>query len=168
MFDNCSFLVSLPDGVVPQIRTPASLSWSPHWHAPILPLGRNPFRFPDGCVFSHQFVSEKHAAAPTGKAAFWEGADMKVKSVTKFGLGELLVSKEVLLAISAREIADAIARHFRGDWGDLSKEDRDENELALEKGFRLFSVYHGSDGKKFWVITEADRSATTVLLPDEY
>ncbi len=62
-----------------------------------------------------------------------------------------------------------IARHAAGDWGErLSKEDRAENRLALEKGdLRLFSVYETRLGK-LWVITEADRSSTCILTPDEY
>jgi len=62
-----------------------------------------------------------------------------------------------------------IARHAHGDWGEkLSKEDRDENTLALKAGdLRLFSVYETRLGK-LWVITEADRSSTCILTPDEY
>jgi hypothetical protein len=63
---------------------------------------------------------------------------------------------------------DLFARHVRGDWGDLSKEDKAENELSLKEGFRIFSAYKLSTGVKVWVITEADRSATTILLPSEY
>ena len=55
-----------------------------------------------------------------------------------------------------------------GDWGDCAPEDAAENEFALGKYLRLFSVYHSATGEKFWVITEADRSVTTVLLPEEY
>jgi hypothetical protein len=53
-----------------------------------------------------------------------------------------------------------LGRHLR--------DDRKENELSLEKGFRLLSVYQSADGVKFWVITEADRSVTTVLMPEDY
>jgi hypothetical protein len=60
-----------------------------------------------------------------------------------------------------------IARHAAGDWGDLDKHDRRANEEALKTGARLLSAYT-LEGVKFWVITEADRSATTVLLPSEY
>ena len=58
-------------------------------------------------------------------------------------------------------------RHHRGDWGDLDSDDLDANEDALHTGARLFSVYLIND-VKFWVITEADRSSTTILLPSEY
>jgi hypothetical protein len=58
-----------------------------------------------------------------------------------------------------------LARHSVGDWGDLAEEDRRENELSLVQGFRLLSAYHLTTGVKIWVITESDRSATTILLP---
>ena len=62
-----------------------------------------------------------------------------------------------------------MAGHFRsGDWGDVCEEDRKENEFSLENHLRLFSVYHLGDGTKIWIITEADRSVTTILLPSEY
>jgi hypothetical protein len=61
----------------------------------------------------------------------------------------------------------SLQRHLSGDWGDLCKEDKQENEFSLREGFRLFSAYEDGD-KKIWIITEADRSATTVLFPDEY
>jgi hypothetical protein len=57
---------------------------------------------------------------------------------------------------------------MRGDWGEVCEEDRQENELALRQGFRLLSVYTTQAGEKLWVISEADRSATTLLLPQEY
>ena len=55
-----------------------------------------------------------------------------------------------------------------GNWGDLSDEDVKENELSLEQGFRLSSRYQTTKGERLWIITEADRSATTILLPIEY
>jgi hypothetical protein len=54
------------------------------------------------------------------------------------------------------------------DWGELSDEDVQENELSLREGFRLLSAYRTAKGQKIWIITEADRSATTILLPSEY
>jgi hypothetical protein len=58
--------------------------------------------------------------------------------------------------------------HQSGDWGDVPEEARQENELALQQGFRLLSAYSSTEGVKFWIITEADRSSTTVLLPEDY
>jgi hypothetical protein len=61
-----------------------------------------------------------------------------------------------------------LSRHVSGDWGDLDEHDRHENELGLREGFRLLSAYTLRTGAKIWIITEADRSVTTFLLPDEY
>ena len=85
-----------------------------------------------------------------------------------FALGRLLSTPGALESVPPDEMQTALARHSNGDWGDVGPEDWEENELSLREGFRLFSVYRSSDGTKFWIITEADRSATTVLLPDEY
>jgi hypothetical protein len=62
----------------------------------------------------------------------------------------------------------ALRRHSAGDWGDVGAVDWNANEQALAVGERLFSVCHSSDGQRLWIITERDRSATTVLLPEEY
>ena len=67
-----------------------------------------------------------------------------------------------------RKTAEEIGRHLHGDWGDCGDEDWQENELSLREGFRLLSVYHDRNTVKFWIITEADRSATTILLPEDY
>ena len=61
-----------------------------------------------------------------------------------------------------------LSRHLRGNWGDLCQEDKTENELSLKYGFRLLSSYQVTDNAKIWIITEADRSVTTLLLPEEY
>ena len=61
-----------------------------------------------------------------------------------------------------------LSRHLRGDWGDLCQEDKAENELSLKHGFRLLSSYPITDNDTIWIITEADRSVTTLLLPSEY
>lgn len=61
-----------------------------------------------------------------------------------------------------------LGRHQSGDWGDLSAEDIKENEFSVKEGFRLLSAYKLETGVKVWVITEADRSVTTILLPSEY
>jgi len=61
-----------------------------------------------------------------------------------------------------------LSRHLRGDWGDLCQDDKTENELSLKYGFRLMSSYTVTDTERLWIITEADRSVTTLLLPAEY
>jgi hypothetical protein len=66
------------------------------------------------------------------------------------------------------EFLRALRRHLRGDWGELDREDRAANDQALLEGRRLLSAYTTETGTKFWIVTEADRSVTTVLLPGEY
>jgi len=61
-----------------------------------------------------------------------------------------------------------LARHASGDWGELEPTDVAENEYSIAHGFRLLSSYQTNAGEKLWIITEADRSATTLLLPEEY
>ena len=86
----------------------------------------------------------------------------------KFPYGRMVMTRGVAEEIHEMEILDAIRRHLSGDWGDVNQNDTRMNEIALRDGYRLFSVYHTRAGKKFYIITEADRSATTVLLPEEY
>lgn len=84
-------------------------------------------------------------------------------------LGQVVATPGALAALSRDDILRALSRHAGGDWGDIGTEDAAENELSLREGFRILSAYRSAaDGTKFWVITEADRSVTTVLLPDEY
>jgi hypothetical protein len=88
----------------------------------------------------------------------------------KFSPGSIVATPGALAALEASE-ADPMAylvRHTAGDWGDVDEHDRRENELSLVHGFRLLSAYALNSGTKIWVITEADRSATTILLPEEY
>ena len=72
------------------------------------------------------------------------------------------------IASSGDDPLDFLFRHLDGDWGELSPEDIRENELSLQYGWRLLSAYTLSTGVRVWVITEADRSVTTFLLPEEY
>jgi hypothetical protein len=87
-----------------------------------------------------------------------------------FALGQLVATPGALEKIQEAEQSplELIARHVTGDWGELDEEDRNENKLSLEKGYRILSAYILRSGVKVWVITEADRSVTTVLLPSEY
>ena len=90
------------------------------------------------------------------------------KSKIKFPLGQVLSTPGVLDSVPACETLQALRRHASGDWGEVCEQDAQENELSLRQGFRLFSVYISKDGIKFYIITEADRSVTTFLLPEEY
>jgi len=85
-----------------------------------------------------------------------------------FNLGNLYATPGVLEVVTDIEIIKSICRHLSGDWGEICKEDWDLNNEAVEMGYRILSVYTTSKGVNFWIITEADRSATTILLPEEY
>ena len=87
-----------------------------------------------------------------------------------FDLGQLVATPGALAALekTGQNAMEFLSRHVSGDWGELPQEDQNENQLSLAKGFRLLSSYRTSSGDKIWVITEADRSHTTLLLPDEY
>lgn len=85
-----------------------------------------------------------------------------------FQLGQLFATPNLLSRVNNPAILVALARHSRGDWGDVCKEDWAANDQALLKGRRLLSAYQSPDMVKFWIITEADRSVTTVLLPEDY
>ena len=87
-----------------------------------------------------------------------------------FPLGRTVATPGALAAMEKCDV-DAwtlLARHQRGDWGDLSPEDRLENDLSVRKGFRVLSSYPIGSDVRIWVVTEADRSVTTLLLPEEY
>ena len=84
-----------------------------------------------------------------------------------FCLGRILATPGVLDTISCEELLVGLGRHAHCDWGELSEEDKNENDFAVPRRLRIFSAYRAS-GVKYWIITEADRSATTLLLPEEY
>jgi hypothetical protein len=86
----------------------------------------------------------------------------------KFSLGQVVATAHAARTIPSDEMMTALSRHVRGDWGDVGEDDRNENEISLKEGFRLLSVYRTETGVKFWIITEADRSVTTVLMPEDY
>lgn len=88
----------------------------------------------------------------------------------RFALGRVLATPGALatLAAAGRTPNEYLARHQAGDWGDLTAEDAQENERALQAGYRLLSAYDLGNGMRIWLITEWDRSATTLLLPSEY
>ena len=71
-------------------------------------------------------------------------------------------------AVNGRNLADCLGRHARGDWGDVGPDDWRANQIALREGERVFSTYTDRRNTRFYIITEADRSATTVLLPGDY
>lgn len=98
---------------------------------------------------------------------------IRAEVIMKFSPGNIVVTSAVndLIANDEEFALHAflsLNRHIAGDWGDLCEEDRAENERALLVGERLFSAYKNEGTAPIWIITERDRSVTTILFPDEY
>jgi hypothetical protein len=87
-----------------------------------------------------------------------------------FARGQVVLTPGTLAALERanQTPGEFLARHVAGDWGEVPQEDKAENEVSLLNGYRLLSAYHTSLGERLWVLTEADRSVTTLLLPEEY
>lgn len=83
-------------------------------------------------------------------------------------LGKLFITSTAVAVLPGPDVALGLTRHSRGDWGEVSAQDVETNDEALQSGNRLLSTYRTQTGVRFWIITEADRSMTTVLLPEDY
>ena len=94
----------------------------------------------------------------------------QVSKQPAFELGQIVATPGALAALkkAGQQPGEFLTRHVKREWGDLDDEDRKENEYSLEHGFRLLSAYKTNAGDRLWIITEADRSVTTLLLPEEY
>ncbi|MNS44826.1 hypothetical protein D3C72_772780 [compost metagenome] len=107
-----------------------------------------------------------------GQLVSAQGAQAHFDAVPgKFPLGKVYFTPGITdpeSGVSPWDIAAALVAHKNGDWGDVCDEDKQANERDLRHGGRLLSVYYSRAGTKFWVLTESDRSATTVMLPSEY
>lgn len=92
------------------------------------------------------------------------------KPTPLFALGQVVATPGALNAMTELDIVPLalIHRHVTGDWGDLGAEDQQQNVTAIRSGMRIFSSYKIGTSVKIWIITEADRSSTTLLLPNEY
>lgn len=114
----------------------------------------NPYH---GVVFSTPWdtIMVRHDEVPPETAA------------EKFPPGRVFASPFALEALDEDDISDALKRHLVGDWGDVTADDKAGNDRAVEEGGPILSTYRGRDGESFWVMTEADRSVTVVLLPGE-
>jgi len=88
--------------------------------------------------------------------------------VQSFQLGRVVITPNALDQLTPADVQLGLQRHQAGDWGDLGEEDWKENDHALRTGLRLLSSYRSTGGVTYWIITEADRSATTLLMPDDY
>jgi hypothetical protein len=149
------YLRPVADGVVVDgIKTPGTL--------PVVP----PFRhFVQALAHGG---GEDGAPAPDNATAKEFRAKSESAAAVKFSLGTTVITPNAQSRLPDQEIQTAVQRHLKGDWGELIEDDRLENEKALKEGFRLHSSYRSASGTKFWVITEADRSVTTILLPEDY
>ena len=105
---------------------------------------------------------------PQGFMSLSDYEDKPAKSNLPLPLGRTVITANAQNVLTDSDISGALSRHQSGDWGELCEEDRTVNEYALKNGERIMSVYTSSRGKKFWIITEADRSCTTVLMPEDY
>ena len=90
--------------------------------------------------------------------------------LSKFPLGRVVATPGALTALEEanQNPFEFLARHQAGDWGELCKKDKEENEFSVQNGFRILSAYRTRNNVKLWVITEADRSSTCLLLSQEY
>jgi hypothetical protein len=86
----------------------------------------------------------------------------------RFSLGQVVATANAVATLDDASIRAALRRHAAADWGELDAHDLAANEAALRDGDRLLSVYRDERGTRFYVITEWDRSVTTVLLPEDY
>lgn len=93
-----------------------------------------------------------------------------LNSKNRFPLGQIVATPAALEALkkAGQSASEFISRHASGDWGIVCEEDKNANEASLKDGSRILSAYRLSDGIKIWIITEADRSSTCILLPEEY
>jgi hypothetical protein len=122
------------------------------------------------------FLVRGSGPAPLGSEDPNQDQDKEKKVMQKatkqplFDTGQLVATPGALAALekAGQNAIEFLSRHVCGDWGELRDEDKAENHFSLEKGFRLLSSFRTAAGDKLWVITEADRSVTTILLPEEY
>ena len=91
-----------------------------------------------------------------------------VPSQSKFPLGRVVITSAALETLPNDDVQNAVRKHAGGDWGELDDEDQTANEQALVSGLRLFSAYRTECGIRFYIVTEWDRSVTTILLPEDY
>ncbi len=110
---------------------------------------------------------------PHNLAVLATGEEILIRELAnadRFALGQLVMTPgaQRVMQHAGHSPVEFLLRHAHGDWGTLDEEDRQENERALVEGSRLFSAYETRTKERLWIITEWDRSATTLLLPEEY
>ena len=100
--------------------------------------------------------------------AFNNSSHLPPSGHLRFPSGQILITPNAMSQLTSSEVLVALKRHLTGDWGDCCPEDRQANDQALELGGRVFSVYHSAEQQTFWIITEADHTLTTVMMPEDY
>lgn len=85
-----------------------------------------------------------------------------------FPMGRCVITAKAADTLHAQDVQASLHRHGRGDWGEVDVDDQKANDVAPAQGLRLFSRYHDRAGTRFYIITEHDRSVTTVVLPEDY
>ena len=106
----------------------------------------------------------------TVEVAIPEGEFLKLfiaVPATKFPLGQIVITANASARLDAMAVCEGLRRHAAGDWGDTPPGDAEQNAFGLKHGERLLSAY-GTGEKRFWIITERDRSVTTLLMPEDY
>lgn len=93
---------------------------------------------------------------------------MSLFQANRFAHGQIAITSGARDVLDDVTVRRALSRHLSGDWGDVDREDWERNDKALICAERLLSVYRSEQGVRFYVITEHNRIATTILLPDEY
>ncbi len=88
--------------------------------------------------------------------------------VAKFAVGQVRATPQIVAVVDEEDLFDSFVRHLAGDWGDVDEFDWRQNDEAIFEGGRILSSYSDRHGNRFWIITEADRSSTTILFPEEY
>lgn len=104
------------------------------------------------------------------KSFYFQCHNMSHETTPRFPLGHIVFTPGAIDTLGRLNVEPRtlLARHQSGDWGDLGDEDKQENELSINEGFRIFSAYTIGDQDRIYIITEADRSSTCLLTPEEY
>lgn len=113
------------------------------------------------------FIFEYTTDQAIADGVLMEADALRRPEAPRFPLGRLIITTNAFERLTPEEVAEALARHAAGDWGTICQDDAGQNDGAIAGGDRLLSSYPGNAGT-FWIITEADRSATTVLMPEDY
>ena len=88
--------------------------------------------------------------------------------MSRLQLGKVVITANAQEELDPVDVLESVSKHQHHDWGNMCEEDKNQNDLAVEEGLRIHSSYKDRNNKEFWIITEYDRSVTTILLPEDY